>query len=262
MKELDDLINLCKNHAAVSNFCLIIGKSVKNEPIFAFHYGKFSAPQILLTASTHAREYMSTAVGFEMIENCAFESIGVWFVPLVNPDGVKIVLEDGQNLYKANANLVDINVNFDANWGQGKSNLFVPHFENYVGPYPNSEIETRTLTNFVSRLSPALVINLHTKGEVIYFGDFLTNENKGKDAEIAKKLSKITGFSAIKTSGSFGGFSDFCEMKLNIPSLTIELGSDTLSHPISLSKSALVSRPVKNVLSHLDSSQHWRKKSQ
>lgn len=251
MDSFIDLQNIIKNIEKTSNFKLIIGKSVKNKPIFAFHFGKFDAPQILLTASTHAREYVSTAVGYEMIKARSFKDKGVWFVPLVNPDGVEIVLSEKQKQYKANANLVDINVNFDANWGKGKNNLFQPHYENYVGPRPESEIETRNLTNFTRRLRPRITINLHTKGEVIYFGDFLKDENKGKDIILASQISNITGFPKIKTSGSFGGFSDWCEMSQNIPAITLELGAESLTHPIPLSQTKNLSSKVKNILNVL-----------
>ena len=251
MDSFIDLQNIIKDIEKTSNFKLIIGKSVKNKPIFAFHFGKFDAPQILLTASTHAREYVSTAVGYEMIKACSFKNNGVWFVPLVNPDGVEIVLSKKQRNFKANSNFVDINVNFDANWGQGEKNVFQPHFENYVGPCPESEIETRTLTNFTRRLSPHFVINFHTKGEVIYFGDFLKDENKGKDNILASQISNITGFPKIKTSGSFGGFSDWCEMSQNIPAITLELGADSLTHPILLSQTKNLSSKVKNILNVL-----------
>lgn len=251
MDSFIDLQNIIKDIEKTSNFKLIIGKSVKNKPIFAFHFGKFDAPQILLTASTHAREYVSTAVGYEMIKACSFKDKGVWFVPLVNPDGVEIVLSEKQKQYKANANLVDINVNFDANWGKGKSNLFQPHYENYVGPRPESEIETRNLTNFTRRLRPRITINLHTKGEVIYFGDFLKDNNKGKDKILASQIAHHTGFQAIKTRGSFGGFSDWCEMSQNIPAITLELGADSLTHPIPLSQTKNLSSKVKNILNVL-----------
>lgn len=247
MDSFIDLQNIIIDIKNIANFKLIIGKSVKNKPIFAFHFGKFEKPQVLLTSSTHAREYVSTAVGFEMIKAYNFDEFGIWFVPVVNPDGVEIVLEGNQKMFKANANLVDINVNFDANWGQGEKNVFQPHFENYVGPRPESEIETRTLTNFTRRLRPHLVLNLHTKGEVIYFGDFLKGKNKGKDRQIANMISQYFGFFPIKTSGSFGGFSDWCEMKQNIPSLTIELGNDNLSHPIPLSEANSLSKKIKNI---------------
>ena len=231
MDSFIDLQNIIKDIEKTSNFKLIIGKSVKNKPIFAFHFGKFDAPQILLTASTHAREYVSTAVGCEMIKACSFKDKGVWFIPLVNPDGVEIVLS-----------------NFYSNSGNGKRNLFQPHYENYIGPRPESEMETRTLTNFTRRLRPRFALNLHTKGEVIYFGDFLKNENKGKDKILASQISNITGFPKIKTSGSFGGFSDWCEMSQNIPAVTVELGRDNLPHPIPLSQTNSIMSKLKNLL--------------
>ncbi len=238
-------IELFFNHSC--NLALLIGKSVKHKPIYAYHFGNFGKFQILITASTHAREYVTTKIAYLLASNHTYENMGAWVIPCVNPDGVEIVMQGNPN-FKANSNLVDINVNFDANWGQGKSNITYPHYENYVGPYPCSEIETKTLVNFVHKLTPCYVLNLHTKGEVIYYGNFLTKEQRGKDKFLANQLCKSSNFECLQTKDSFGGFSDYCEMKLNIPSLTIEYGNDNLSHPIPLQLAEKVFYPTRNYL--------------
>ena len=50
---------------------------------------------------------------------------------------------------------------------------------------------------------------------------------------IAERFSKSTGY-IIKNpeKSSSGGLKDYVVQKLKIPSLTIEVGSDELSHPI------------------------------
>ena len=51
------------------------------------------------------------------------------------------------SLWKANARGVDINVNFDADWGEGRYNLTYPSSANYIGKDANSEEETRAIVD-------------------------------------------------------------------------------------------------------------------
>ena len=74
------------------------------------------------------------------------------------------------NLWKANANAVDLNVNFNALWGGGEQNVFCVAPANFVGYYPDSEREVNTLINLTNSVNPALTLSWHTKGEVIYYG--------------------------------------------------------------------------------------------
>ena len=74
---------------------------------------------------------------------------------------------------------------------------------------------------------PSATFSFHTKGEEIYW-EF---EGRG-DEKGAKILSQSTGYRAVKISGSAGGYKDWCLLRLNIPSYTIECGSDELTHPI------------------------------
>lgn len=248
----DTFFSSIQNINKKSNKTLIIGKSVNNLPIFAYHYGPFNKKQILVTSAIHAREFVSASICSLLIAKHQFQNFGIWFVPFVNPDGIKMVIDEKLNLFKANANWVDLNVNFDANWGQGKSNLKFKNIENYIGPHPNSEPETQALTNFSKNILPSLTINFHTKGEVIYYGNFLTKKNKYKDKKLAKILSRQISYKAIQTRNSFGGFSDWCEMKLNIPSLTIELGGENLSHPIPLNNTVDILEKINPLFDELE----------
>ena len=149
-----------------------IGKSVLGKNILATHLGSFDGVQIIIQGGIHAREYISTLL---MIEQARYlkrtggiTSGGIYFVFLTNPDGAEIVLDGLKNVpcnitkqyltlanggedfsqYKANINLVDLNTNFDADWGSGSQNVFCPATENFVGFYPNSEREAQNLINF------------------------------------------------------------------------------------------------------------------
>ena len=55
---------------------------------------------------------------------------------------------------------------------------------------------------------------------------------KARDERLANIISSCTGYKVKPTLNSAGGYKDWCIEKLKIPALTIEVGSDDLSHPI------------------------------
>ena len=213
-----------------------IGHSVQGRPIHAFHVGTYSKPQIIITGAIHAREWITALLLVELVKIYRAAPYGIYFIPLCNPDGVRIALTS-EPLWKANARGVDLNVNFDADWGGGAQNVRTPGSENFIGFHPNSEPEVKALTDFTLQIQPQATIAYHSKGEVIYHGF----EPSGKrtlrkqllrDARLADEVGKITGYAPVKTANSTGGYSDWVSMNLEIPTLTIEVGNDNLSHPI------------------------------
>ncbi|MBQ9792146.1 MAG: hypothetical protein IJW32_00165 [Clostridia bacterium] len=235
-----------------------IGKSVLGKNILATHLGSYDGTQIIIQGGIHAREYISTLL---MIEQAKYlnrtggiKNGGIYFVFLTNPDGAEVVL-DGINSvpcgttrqyliagnggsedfsqYKANINLVDLNTNFDVDWGQGSQNVRCPNSQNFIGFYPNSEREVNALIDFTNRIKPSLTISYHSKGEVIYYG--FTGESQTdllRDRQIGEQLSNITGYPLLATENSSGGYKDWCIRYLQIPAYTIEVGNENLPHPI------------------------------
>ncbi len=236
------------------------GKSTLGKNILATHVGSYDGPQVLIQAGIHAREYITTSLLVEMARNLHNNNLvsggGIYFVFLTNPDGAEIVL-DGINgvdcnitkqylilannnstdfsQYKANINLVDLNTNFNANWGQGAQNVFCPNTENFVGFYPESEREVRDLINFTLQTKPLITISYHSKGEVIFYGfEGQTPEDLERDLTIGEALSATTGYPLVFTENSTGGYKDWCINTLKIPSYTIEVGNENLPHPIGI----------------------------
>ena len=137
------------------------------------------------------------------------------------------------SLWKANAHGVDLNVNFDANFGQGRQNVFSPAPENYVGEYPFSEPETRALRDFTLETGPDLTISYHAKGRLVYWYFGQSGEAKERDRRIASEAAKTLGYSlGAAFTDSAGGYKDWCVSALGIPALTIETVRDTLAHPL------------------------------
>jgi g-D-glutamyl-meso-diaminopimelate peptidase len=222
----------------------------------------------------HAREWITALTVIELIkiyEKKEFDGC-VAFVPLVNPDGTRLAMDgvtkfftkrksfltqvnNGSynfSLWKANANAVDINVNFDANWGGGEHNVFVPAPANFVGDYPESEPETAALVKFVNEFRPTGNIAFHSKGEVIYYGfKELPQKQIEYEREIAEALAVETGYAAEQSINSAGGLCDWTAQTTGAPSLTIEVGSDSLPHPITEKYLPEIVGQVKNVIDFL-----------
>ncbi len=236
------------------------GKSVLGKNILATHVGSYDGPQVLIQAGIHAREYITTSLLVEMARNLHNNNLvqdgGIYFVFLTNPDGAEIVLDGidsvdcditrtylttangGSNdfsQYKANINLVDLNTNFNANWGGGAQNVFCPNTENFIGFYPESEREVQSLINFTLQTKPLITISYHSKGNIIFYGfEGQTPENLERDLNIGEALSGVTGYPLIFTENSTGGYKDWCINTLKIPSYTIEVGNENLPHPIGI----------------------------
>ena len=271
--ELINEINNCKSLPNVDNF--LIGKSLFGEDVVAFHIGNYSGKQILIDGAIHAREYITSLLIVELIKYYSNQEIdgGVYFIPLVNPDGVRLVLDgkdwvecenfrnyiynlnnnsDDFSLWKANGEGVDLNVNFDALWGEGLQNVFCPASENFVGFYPNSEREVRNLISFMLKEPIDLTLSYHTKGEVIFYGfEVLSEESLQRDLEFAQVISKATRYEILKTYGSVGGFSDWVSLQLDIPAFTVEVGNPNILHPIGIENLPEIFEQNKNVIRDL-----------
>lgn len=204
----------------------------------------------------HSREYISSLLVIElakMYANIPGTSGGIYFIFCTNPDGLALVLDGVDSLscavtqnylttingstdfsqWKANANAVDLNTNFNADWGTGAQNVFCPASENFIGFYAESEREVRVLTNFTKKNRIKLSISYHSKGEVIYYG--FNDESEAdleRDRALGEQFATSTGYQLTLTQNSAGGYKDWCVRELKIPAYTFELGREELSHPI------------------------------
>ncbi len=205
----------------------IIGKSAQGRPIYCFKVKKTAYPVVIAQYAIHAREFITTSLALRQIEDfVAFGNKGtVYFIPATNPDGI-VIASTFKPLYKANANGVDLNVNFEARWGKGELNARIKGDENFIGEYPFSEPETVALRDFTLKIKPHATLSYHSKGEEIY----CEKERQG----LALELARVTGYKVKDTPNSSGGYRDWCEEKLKIPAFTVEVGDDGLSHPVGL----------------------------
>ncbi len=231
----------------------VIGKSVCGQPVVALFAGEKTFPQLIVQYAIHAREWVTALLALGHIRRGVPRG-GCWFVPCANPDGAALSLRGGAflqtlpperaaflrringdgdlRLWKANADAVDLNVNFDADWGQGVQNVRMPAPANYIGAAPFSEPETRALRDFTLGVSPAAAVSYHTKGEEIYWEFGQSGTARERDGAVADALSRATGYPLRSAAGSAGGYKDWCIRVLGISAFTIEAGRDGAAHPL------------------------------
>ncbi|MGN0961578.1 MAG: M14 family zinc carboxypeptidase [Christensenellales bacterium] len=249
----------------------LLGQSTLGQDIYGYHLGSYDGNQILIEGGIHAREYPASLVVCGMVEYLSTQELngGIYVLPLVNPDGARLVLDgvdwveceklreyilsvnNGSldfSQWKADILAVDLNVNFDALWGGGSQNVFCPSPGNFVGYYPDSEREVREMIDFTYRVSPSLTLSYHTKGEVIYYGfETLTPEQIERDRLIALEISAVNGYTPIKTERSTGGYSDWVSEYLGVPAFTIEIAPATEPTPVPLEQVPIAVEKNKDV---------------
>jgi hypothetical protein len=105
------------------------------------------------------------------------EKMDVWFVPVVNPDGLDYVFSHNRwwrkNRKQDEANPdsygVDLNRNYDFDWGKCGQNSTVSSSEVYMGSAPSSEIEVQVMDRFNALLKSQLIISFHSSGDEVLF---------------------------------------------------------------------------------------------
>ena len=233
--------------------------------------------KVIYSASHHANEWITTPVILKFVEEfaCALQCGGeifdvpaselaakvtIYTVPMVNPDGVDLVLDAipkdsypyrnaqqiGENFpdipfpdgWKANLLGVDLNLQYPAGWLQAREIKFSqgynkPAPRDYVGRAPLGQRESRALAGYTEYIDPALVLAYHTQGKEIYwqFEDFQVPGAR----ELGEKLAQVSGYTLADTpyESSFAGYKDWFIKVFRRPGFTIEAGAGENPLPLS-----------------------------
>lgn len=248
-----------------------IGKSVEGKAIYAIRIGN-GQKEVLLDASMHAREHMTTNVLAEMIDTYSIhyenksvyggynvrntlEQTAIWFVPMMNPDGVTLVqsgpksLKNGElatkingslnfNRWKANVRGVDLNDNFASGWEKIKGGNKKPAYMAYKGPSTFSEPEAKALRDFVKKHKFKTYVSYHSSGQIMYWFNYQKAAQSKRDQALAKSLSKITGYKVMPPQylpGS-GSSADWFIQETKMPGITLEISPYVGEKPVPLTK--------------------------
>ncbi|WP_010491546.1 M14 family zinc carboxypeptidase [Paenibacillus elgii] len=254
---LDDLDRLLDTYPFLE--MIVIGQSVFGKDIPAVRIGT-GPREVHYNGAFHANEWITSLLLMKFIEDYAaayagrkplrnrdmtalYEQTSLWVVPMVNPDGVELVqqgLTSGHPYYeellrwnydsqqfsrwKANIRGVDLNDQFPAHWEAERDRREVPGPgpRDYAGPAPLSEPEAQAMEAFTRGHSFHLVMAFHTQGREIYWNYRGLEPPEAEEA--ARRLAKVSGFRAVKLTGSDAGYKDWFIQEFGRLGFTIEAG--------------------------------------
>jgi len=245
-----------------------IGQSAYGREIWALGLGTGPAA-VLLNGAHHGSEWLTVNLLAAMADDYAQagardEGIGglladatIWFVPMVNPDGVtlsQVGLEafpaeardqlrqlnggsDDFRGWKANGEGIDLNRQYPADWEHIVASPAAPAFSHFKGPEPLSAPESRALYQFTLEVEPEIVAAYHSAGRVIYWHFHTAPEDLDRDLTIAERLAELTGYALmpIEENPSGGGYKDWFVQTGGRPGFTFEIGQYIDGGPLPLS---------------------------
>jgi len=151
-------------------------------------------PAILFNGVQHAREPMGAFICAELLEDLVknygtnplyrkfIDSLEIWLVPIVNPDGYKFIVDNrmqfpwwrknlrdnnGDGIFNPLVDGVDLNRNYGYNWGDGDGSAPGSWF--FHGSEPFSEPEICSLRDLALRENIVVGVDYHSYGESVLF---------------------------------------------------------------------------------------------
>lgn len=243
------------------------GHSVLGKPIEFIRFGQ-GEKKIIITGAHHGKEWITAMLNMALISALCrlctehrrvgetdvasfFQTRSIYFVPMVNPDGVNLCIrgltddipaftrsrllgmnggsENFVGRWQSNIRGVDLNHNYDALFEKGRAMAFAagvygPGSGRYFGEYPESEPETQAIVSLTKAIGPNVVVAYHAQGEEIFY-KFNKTCARGA-ANLAKTLSCATGYKLVEADGvtDCSGYKDWVIDAFRIPAFTIEVG--------------------------------------
>lgn len=247
----------------------VIGTSYLGQPLYALRMGNpYADTRVLIQASMHGREWINTQLVMAQMEDYLSEekyadllkNACLLFIPMINPDGVRIAQEgadwiadkearafvqklidesgEHHDQWKSNGRGVDLNRNFDAQWhiAFDPRETAGPGYSAYRGECPASEPESKALLAITAEFDPTVTLSYHSRGEYVYWFFHQEGNDLIRDEKIALHLSDLSGYAVTRKEvvsvDSGGGYKDWCVEKLHIPAFTIENGADEWGIPV------------------------------
>ncbi|GIN70689.1 hypothetical protein J14TS2_11640 [Bacillus sp. J14TS2] len=257
IKSLLDHYPFIRNHQ--------VGNSVLKKPLYGLQIGK-GERKVQINASFHANEWITTCIFMQFLNDylralvdgqkingvqalTLYEQSQLFAIPMVNPDGVNLVLNgppidlqdnlvdlNNGNIdfsgWKANICGVDLNKQFPANWNlEKKRKPTKPGPRDFQGDTPISEPETKAMARLALQEGFDRLLSLHTQGKEIYWG--YEGLEPAESVILAQDFAVASGYEAVQYVDSFVGYKDWFIQEFRKPGFTIELGMGQNPLPIS-----------------------------
>jgi g-D-glutamyl-meso-diaminopimelate peptidase len=263
--DLDSLVKLFPERTQLFS----IGNSEFGLPIKVVRIGSKTPKKrsMLFVGNVHAREdysskfvmkflnmYLLSFTGDSIIYKKATDylaDLDLYFMPVANPDGLKIAHEDWVNIekflpeinqikkietfgeWKANGKGIDLNDSFDDGThalNKSYNSSPVPCSEGFKGKYAAEPIETQVIQKFVSEIRPLMTLSFHTKGDLIYWADSKTHSYfNGIDSLINDAALNVSNFSRVPVSPDpstyGGGLENYVRYQFGLLGSCVELSS-------------------------------------
>lgn len=256
-----------------------IGESVMGKPLYELEIGN-GLTEIHFNAGMHANEWITSAALMNLINDylialtnsnkmesmtalATYSGFKFSFVPMINPDGVDLVVNNGNiaepyrsqalringgntdfSGWKANINGVDLNKQFPALWEvdavQGPQS---PSPRDYSGQEPLTEPEVIALAQLTESRDFDRVFALHTQGREVYYG--FQGLEPASSQLYADEIARRTGYEAIRNVNSTAGYKDWFIQDWRRPGFTIEFGLGT--NPLPLTQLPQITKDLKQI---------------
>ncbi|HEU5140516.1 MAG TPA: M14 family metallopeptidase [Bacillales bacterium] len=244
-----------------------IGNSVMGKSLSEIRIGR-GERKVHFNGSFHANEWTTTPIIMKFVNEYLlaltnrgtirglymaplYEEVTLSIVPMVNPDGVNLVIngppeeEPYQSMaleinndhsdfseWKANIRGVDLNNQFPARWYlEARRKKQKPAPANYPGPEPLSEPETIAMAELTQSRDFDRILALHSQGEENYWG-FLGYEPSASRT-IVQEYARVSGYEPIQYVDSYAGYKDWFIQEWRRPGFTVEIGTGEKPLPIS-----------------------------
>ncbi len=252
---------------------LTLGEGKKEILYIGAHHGMEWMTSVLLLRfiNEFCEIYRKQASIYRTSLSMLWEQYTFYIIPMLNPDGVEYQLHgvrEDNPLYErllkmngndpdfshwqANARGVDLNHNYDAGFSEyqklaSEMNITEGAPTRYAGEVPESEPEVALLCNFIRfHEDIRLVLSFHTQGEEIFYQS--QGKTTSKSHLIARRISALSGYRLAEAEGpaAYGGLTDWCIQKMNLPALTLECGRG--KNPLPLTKYFPIYASLREVL--------------
>ncbi|PLR87582.1 M14 family metallopeptidase [Bacillus sp. V33-4] len=242
-----------------------IGSSVLGKPIQEIKLGR-GRRKVHINASFHANEWITTAILMSFLNTYLlsltnmnpvqgvttmnlYNSVDLSIVPMVNPDGVDLVVTGPPEEvrarvieinrgstdftgWKANLRGVDLNNQFPANWEIEKTRKpKSPAPRDYPGVAPLTEPEAVVMAELARTRSFDRLLAFHTQGKEFYWG--YEGLEPLESGIIANEFARVSGYRKVQYVDSHAGYKDWFIQDFRRPGFTIELGKGINPLPLS-----------------------------